>query len=321
MPRYKIRYTLAGRLLIAAIAGTLSGCDRAIMSVMVDAPNRGRSARSTDPSAAPPLPRWLGATEQFYVDVGPPDAKLRVWRFEPKDDADLIDGNPKGTILVIHGYRNTAFWMLINRRALARAGYRLFFVDLRGHGKSTGDYISYGAVESQDLVQVIDELQRRDLITGRIGVWGHSMGAATAIQLAARDPRVEAVVAVSPYTTMRDVVPHLVHKALPFSRSFIEPEKIDQLVDQAGERAGFDPDQASTLHAIQQTDTPILIMHGQWDWVVPYEHGKKLHEAAPDHTEFITLPKIGHVLADVVRHEGFRPAPLFIANLEGLMIS
>lgn len=269
-----------------------------ILSVMVDAPNRSRAAREESESPSK-VANMFGASQQMFIEVGPPPATLRVWQVEPPDESKLIDGQPRGTILVVHGYRNQAFWMLMHRKELAKAGYRLFFVDLRGHGKSTGDHITYGAVESRDLVQVIDEIDRRGLIVGQLGVWGHSMGAATSIQLAGRDSRVRAVVAVAPYTTMRDVVPHVVKRGVPFYGALVGSERMTELVDLAGERAGFDPDDADTLRAIQQTDAQILIMHGDWDMIVPYDHGRRLHEAASEHSRLVTLHATGHVMSDV----------------------
>ena len=54
-----------------------------------------------------------------------------------------------------------------------RAGYRAVLVDLRGHGRSTGKYLTYGVQEAQDISQVIDALEQQQLIAGEIGVLGH----------------------------------------------------------------------------------------------------------------------------------------------------
>ena len=32
------------------------------------------------------------------------------------------------------------------------------------------------------------------------------------------------------------------------------------------------------------------------DWLVPSHHGLRLHEAAPDHSEFVRVPNSGHFL-------------------------
>ena len=59
--------------------------------------------------------------------------------------------------------------------ALAFAGYRVALVDLRGHGRSTGEYLTYGVREAQDVSQVIDAMEQQQLIAGTIGVFGPLM--------------------------------------------------------------------------------------------------------------------------------------------------
>ena len=90
-------------------------------------------------------------------------------------------------------------WLLLAAIAI---GFALVLL-LVPHGHSTGEWLTYGPREAEDLSQVIDELDRRKLLEGRLGVYGISYGATTAIHLAAIDPRVEAVVAVAPFGSMR----------------------------------------------------------------------------------------------------------------------
>lgn len=75
---------------------------------------------------------------------------------------------PKGTLFVLHGVMMNKESMLHWGFYLAEQGYRVVLVDLRGHGQSTGSQITFGAREAVDLGQVLDELQRRDLVTGQI---------------------------------------------------------------------------------------------------------------------------------------------------------
>src|SRR5207302_636031 len=75
--------------------------------------------------------------------------------------------NPKATIFLLHGVMMSKESMLHWGFYLAEKGYRIVLVDLRGHGQSTGDVITYGAYEGDDLSQVLDELSQRKLIAGR----------------------------------------------------------------------------------------------------------------------------------------------------------
>jgi pimeloyl-ACP methyl ester carboxylesterase len=284
---------LARRALPAAAvllaAGLTAGCVAPLGSLMVTTPNR------FNPLVGPrnPLPTaeaLAGADETFQVEVGPPLASLAVSVVEPKPPHAM----PKGTVLVLHGVYARSLWMMGKARRLAEAGYRAVLVDLRGHGRSTGEYLTYGVGEARDLAQVIDELQRRGLLSGKLGVYGISYGATTSIHLAGLDPRIEAVVAVAPFSTMRDEVPHYGRTMVPGVGKAISEETYQEAIDEAGRLAGFDPDDADAAAALRRTKAPVLILHGDDDWVVPDRHGRRLRDAAPDRVELVSLPGLGH---------------------------
>ena len=109
----------------------------------------------------------------------------------------------QGTVLVLHGIRDSKDSMRGKGRLLAEGGYRSVLIDLRGHGSSSGDWLTYGVLDSWDLTQVMDALDRQNLLSEPVGVFGCSFGAATAIQLAGHDPRIQAVVAVAPFATLQ----------------------------------------------------------------------------------------------------------------------
>ena len=104
---------------------------------------------------------------------------------------------------------------------LARMGYRAVLVDSRGHGRSSGDYLSYGVVEARDLAQALDGLTAQGLAVGRVGVMGVSYGAATAIRRPGVDPRVAVVVAVAPFKSLRAVVPDYTARLVPVAGGLI----------------------------------------------------------------------------------------------------
>ena len=178
---------------------------------------------------------------------------------------------------------------------VAAAGYRAVLVDLRGHGRSSGKWLTYGIRESRDLSQVIDALEDRGLVSGRLGVYGISYGATTAIHLAGRDPRIAATVAVAPFSTMRDEVPHYIRTILPGAGAALSDETCQEAIDEAGEAGRFDPDVASAVAAIRRTRAAVLILHGTNDWMVPHWHALRLRQAAPDRTRLVLIPGFGHV--------------------------
>jgi dipeptidyl aminopeptidase/acylaminoacyl peptidase len=201
---------------------------------------------------------------------------------------------------------------------LAKAGFRAILVDLRGHGRSTGDSLTYGVVESRDLTQVLSALAARGLVAGGLGVMGISYGAATAIEWAAKDPRVSAVVAVAPFASLRMVAPG--YTVVPLPRSMV-----DGAIERAGKEGDFDPDEASPALAMARMHTPVLLIHGEDDARVPAWHSQLLYAAGRSHTELLLVPGAGHasiavshVIADFVPgwFAAHLPAPASAAPVE-----
>jgi pimeloyl-ACP methyl ester carboxylesterase len=273
---------------MAGITACTAGCTCPLAGAMVNAPNRFNPLAG-DSTPLPPLESWV-AQRHLWVRVGPPEATLSVSVLEPADGAV-----PRGTVLVLHGIFTRSITMLPQALALSRAGYRAVLVDLRGHGRSTGKYLTYGVQEAQDLSQVIDALDGQQLIAGEIGVWGLSYGATTSIHLAACDSRVRAVVAVEPFGMVRPEIRHVGYLVMPEVACFLSDSKFQQIVDQAAAQAGFDPDGSDAVDAMGRTTASVLLVHGTGDWVAPYWNSVALQEAAPDHSERIPIPGGGHV--------------------------
>lgn len=277
---------LSGVLIVACA----SGCAQTLSGLIVSAPNR-----AIPPELGLGVTQIDDADHTFQVPVGPPAALLRVAILDPKPPGNHVAApQPKGTVLVLHGIYAQSRFMTRKARELADAGYRAVLVDLRGHGNSTGRFLTYGQQESRDLVQVIDALAYHRLIVGKLGVYGVSYGGATAIQLAGIDPRIDAVVSVAAFSTMRDVVPGYV-RSMTLGLGWLLPDSFyDEAVDEAGRKGGYEPDMSSALDAIQKTRARVLVVHGQSDMLVSYEHAVKLRNAAPDRTKLVLLPWEGH---------------------------
>ena len=261
----------------------------ALVHMTVDAPNKGQTFNPVMDLDGPGL-HAIGVNQQFRVQCGPPTASIAVWVIEPEHVTA-----PRGTVVVLHGFLAQRVIMLRDAQRLANAGYRAVLVDLRGQGRSTGDFLTFGVVEASDVSQVIDDLERRKLIAGKVGLYGMSYGAATAIETAGIDPRVKAVVALAPFATMREEVPHFGHTMLGGLTWYLSDQDFTGIVDEAGKLANFNPDAASPLAAIQHTHAPILLAHGTADLIIPVVQSKELPAAAPDHSDLMLVPGAGHI--------------------------
>lgn len=255
----------------------------------VTAPNTGKTV---DPTQDPPLGSLRGVHRQFRVEGE--GVSLAVWVIEPGGGAE--GRLPRGTVLLIHGINASKQSMLALGGRLAAAGYRVVLPDLRGHGRSSGAWCTFGRHESRDMVRVADELEHRGLLAGPLMELGQSLGGAVAIQHAAIDARVRCVVSLSTFESYRSVVPLYVRRALPWVWWTILPGTIDRAIDHAGAIADFNPDDASPAHAIAAMKTPVLLLHGTADRNIPPSHAHAIHAAAPDHCELTLIPAAGHNL-------------------------
>ncbi|MBN1395160.1 MAG: alpha/beta fold hydrolase [Pirellulales bacterium] len=285
------RTSANNKLLVALLATaclTAGGCAGPLGFLIASAPNRFNPLAGRK-NPLPPMEKLL-ADRHLWVEVGPPEATLSVSVLEPRT------GNPpKGTIIVLHGIAARSITMYPQAMELAKAGYRSVLVDLRGEGRSTGKFRTFGVHEARDISQVIDALDGKGLISGPVGVMGLSYGATTSIHLAAIDPRVRAVVAVEPFGLLRPEIPHFSRTMLPGIGWLIPDSLYQKSLDEAGKTAGFDPDNSDAAAAIGRTDAPVLLLHGTSDMIVPYWNSVVLSQAASENSVRIPIEGGGHL--------------------------
>lgn len=283
------------------LTAVLSGCGSFIQWAMVDAPNRGEEM---DP-ALDPLPEGITgevAVRQFRVRVCPESprprsaASLSVWVMDKPGSEHWVNGAPRATLLLLHGRSKDKSQMIPAAISCMERGYRTVLVDHRGFGRSTGDWLTYGVVESSDLRQVVDALAERGLIAGPMGGIGVSYGAAVAIQWAAADARAKVVVSMAAFTSLEDIVPYQVRLFLPVIHWFLSDEYIQAQVAAAcgKDAADIDPADASPLLAIARTKAQVLLIHGTVDPLIPPEHATRLHENAKDHSTLQLIEGVRH---------------------------
>ena len=265
---------------------------------MVTAPNKVRppkthSVARRPTGEAPQIGAWFkkgSGTGEFFVPVGPPEARLLVSIIDPAP----AGSSPAATIFVLHGAYGQSRDMEKTASLLAAGGYRAVLVDLRGHGRSTGERITYGVRESQDLSQVIDFLAARGLVSGEIGAYGFSFGAATAIQLAGRDRRVRVVVAVAPFSSLEAASGHLMRSKLPGAKYYATDQWVNRTLAEAGRQGGFDYRQANPAAALANTDARVLLIHGAADDIVKPYHSTELYRAAYGRSNVVFIEGAGH---------------------------
>jgi len=109
---------------------------------------------------------------------------------------------PESCVLYLHGNSSSRLEGLSFVKLLVSPQTCLAVMDFSGCGISEGEYISMGFFERQDAESVLDYLKKEKRIE-RFALWGRSMGASTAIMVAANGMDVCYVVADSPFYSIK----------------------------------------------------------------------------------------------------------------------
>lgn len=114
-----------------------------------------------------------------------------------------IPSQNRAAVILLHPMASNRLGTTNHARMFARNGYGVLMIDLRAHGESGGDLLTFGGDEYLDVVAAVEYLQARPEVDAkRIGVMGLSLGAGTGLLSAARDERIAAVAADAPGATV-----------------------------------------------------------------------------------------------------------------------
>ena len=237
-------------------------------------------------------PFEVGAQAEDVTFTAADGARLAGWWFDRPGSEQVV--------VVCHGHRGSKADMLGIGPGLWRAGFSVLLFDIRGNGDSEDGPQSLAHYEQRDLEAAIDlAIERRP--DAEIDVVGFSMGAAVAIQVAARDPRVGRVVADSAFADMRGVV------AAAARSLHLPPVPLVDLVDRVtrlryGYRFG---DVAPATVVARIAPRPLLLMHGTEDSVIPVEHAHRLAEAAGEGSQLRITEGVDHCGAYFADRPGY----------------
>lgn len=170
----------------------------------------------------------------------------------------------RGTLVYLHGIADNRESGAGIIERFTRRGFDVVAYDSRAHGESPGDACTYGFFEKADLHHVLDTLD-----PGPIVLLGTSLGAAVALQEAAMDPRVTAVVAAEAFSDLRTVA--IERAPFFFTRGLIE--RAFTLAQQEGH---FDVDAVSPVMAATAIKNPVLLIHGAADTDTPPDHSRRI---------------------------------------------
>ena len=224
--------------------------------------------------------------------------------FIPAPDQDKRGPEHRYAICV-HGYADASDSMGLYAHVYRdQYGMHVLLPDLRGHGRSDGEYVGMGYDDSYDLLRWIDWVLEKDP-SARILLHGISMGAATVLMTTGHvlPEQVRAAVSDASYTSTMEVFTS-VYKSQ--TGAVIPAPVMLQLVRAVAlVRAGYDLKKAAPLKAVAHSHTPTLFIHGQADDFVPSRMMPALYRAASCPKSFQWVPEAGHVKAVVVDPETY----------------
>lgn len=191
-------------------------------------------------------------------------------------------GQRRGTLVFLHGVAdNRASGTGVIER-FRRRGFDVLAYDSRAHGESAGPACTYGFFEKQDLMRVLDSVGE-----GPVVLLGNSLGGAVALQAAACDRRISAVIAVESFSDLRTVAT----QRAPF---FFTAGTLASAFRRAEDQGHFPIDAVSPALAAREITVPVLLVHGACDTATPPDHSRRILGALAGPKRLIVVEGAGH---------------------------
>jgi pimeloyl-ACP methyl ester carboxylesterase len=231
----------------------------------------------------------------FYTSDG---VHLAGW-FIPTHDALGCDS----TVILVPARGMGKASALGQAKRLVAIGSNVLLMDLRGEGGSSGHERGFGVVESKDVSAAVRYLRQAHPQRSRqVFAMGISQGASAVLGAAARDPRIEAVVADSVLPSPRDQIGQATCR-LPWPLGAYFREATLGL---ASAQLGCDLSAEAVCRRIAWVaPRPILLIHGQADTAAPIDAVEQLCRSARTAVMLWRVPQAGHAEAFLMDPQGY----------------
>ena len=201
-----------------------------------------------------PAPAVTGLSDAEDIQIAvADDVTLQGWFLPARQQP------PLWTVVVFNGNAGNRAYRVPLAEALRRHGLSVLLFDYRGFGDSTGSPTEDGLHDDARAVHAY-LVRRSDVRADRLVYFGESLGTAVAVQLAVEHPPA-ALILRSPFTSLVDVG-RLHYPILPV-RWLLR-------------------DRFSSIDAIARVRSPVLIVAGDRDRIVPLEQSRQLFDRTPE---------------------------------------
>jgi len=192
---------------------------------------------------------------------------------------EVIKDNSKGIVIMFTGIMNPSVtYMYGLAQLMYDSGYASILVDVRGHGESDGDKITFAVEEIKDAQAVVDYINSNPKYSDKpIIAMGVSMGGAVAVNAASTIDDIDGLISMSAYSSWSDVaIDTLEVGGYPrWFANLIKPGiEIHGLLSYGLDFIEYRPEE--TIKQIG--DKPILFMHSEEDDQVPIGNFYRLYE-------------------------------------------
>jgi len=194
------------------------------------------------------------------------------WQWCTSDGGEPLLERQK-VLVLLHGWGRNKNSLLSYGLAFAQQGYRVIIPDLRGHGNSTGDWVSFGAEEGRDISALMDELN-----INKYDVVGFSLGASAGLHIASFDERVNQLVVVAPMHSLAQTIPKFARQS-PGWLGAIVVNRQENALALVNDLSGFDYEKTSdSITPAKLITNPVLFVYGSIDKMSDFQLNQMLHK-------------------------------------------
>ena len=217
--------------------------------------------------------------------------KLMCSFWEPFDEERETPLLP--CLIYLHGNSSSRCEVYQEISYLLNKNITVFSFDFCGCGQSDGDYISLGYHEKKDVHCVIEYLIKSKKVS-KIGLWGRSMGAVTAIMYANEHPSlIDAMVLDSGFYSLKMLINELIDSKIKLPK-FIYEKVLNMVKQTIKEKANFDLDNIEPYIYAKNCLVPAFFCHGNDDDFVLPHHSQDLFNEYKSLDKYLEIVKGGH---------------------------
>lgn len=185
-----------------------------------------------------------------------------------------VEGKP--VVVYLHGNASNQLEGQYLASFFCPIGINLFCFDFAGCGESEGEYISLGFFESQDTITAI-QILNEDFDCQKFALWGRSMGATTAINVAFSSPQILACVSDSAFISINALC-YEIGREKRISEKVIT-NYIPLIKEKIFKKANFSIDDVALDDIISKCKKPIMFIHGKNDTFIDKSNSVQLYES------------------------------------------